>query len=97
MLTPQDLTKIRGIIRQENKGFVKRDEVREIIRQENKDLARREEVREMIKKELRPIKKDIKLIIRFFDHDISYLKQRMNRVESVMQLSPLPFRNGAEL
>lgn len=50
MLTPQDLTKIRGIIRQESKGFVKRDEVREIIRQENKDLPRREEVREMIKK-----------------------------------------------
>lgn len=114
MLTSQDFMKIRGIIRQENKGFIKRDEVREIIRQENKDLvrkdevrkiireetkdlARRDETREMIKKALRPIKKDIKLIIRFFDYDVTYLKQRMNRVESVMQLSPLPFRNGAEL
>lgn len=104
MLTPKDLTNIRGIIRQATSGLAKKSEVREIVREEVNNAIEtkvrpivKTEVSSQLKKELRPIKKDIKIIVRFFDRDITYLRQQMTRVESVLQLSPLPYRNGAEL
>lgn len=60
----------------------------------NNDLGK---IREVVKEELKPTNRKINKVqrtldatIRVFDDDITYLKRRTDRVESVLSLSPLP-------
>lgn len=47
------------------------------------------EIGKIIQKELRPIKNDIKVIIRTFDRDYVNLNKRVARVEDHLKLSPI--------
>lgn len=94
MLTKQDLTAIRGIVKEEVKTIVK-DEVKSAVQHEVKTIVR-QEVDNALRQELTPIKKDIKkiksdidIIVRSFDQDYVLLRHRVDRIEDHLQLAPL--------
>jgi len=74
MLTKDDLTAIRGIVKEEV-----RTEVVQVVKKELKPIHQK----------LNKLDKKIDLIARALDSDIVDLQKRTNRVEEHLHLSPL--------
>ena len=74
MLTKTDLSEIQKIVHSE-------------IQSETPGIVRkivREETRTIVQQELKPIKKDINLIVRTFDRDYVTLRKRVEKLEPHM-------------
>ena len=78
MLTKTDLSQIRKITRQETKA---------IVQQETKTITRKE--LKPIKTDIAKIRKDIGVIISFFDKEYLELRHRVKRIEEHLNLSPM--------
>ncbi|MCL5090635.1 MAG: hypothetical protein M1514_01350 [Patescibacteria group bacterium] len=84
MLTKQDLKAIGGLMDQG-------------VSQGNKPLAQKmdgfekrlDSLDQKFEKNLRPIKKDIEIVIGFFNSEKIHLKKRMDRIEDHLGLPPL--------
>lgn len=103
MLTKQDLSAIQKIVQTETPKIVREivktetpKIVREIIQSETPKIVRLE-ARSIIQEELKPVKeditkirKDISMIVSFFDREYVELRRRVERIEQHLQLSRLP-------
>ena len=76
MLTKNDLSQIQKIVQVETK---------KIVQVETKKIVSNE-----LQRELKKIKSDISIIVKTYDRDFVHLRRRVNRVESHLQLPPLP-------
>ncbi|OGG23635.1 hypothetical protein A3A79_00300 [Candidatus Gottesmanbacteria bacterium RIFCSPLOWO2_01_FULL_43_11b] len=83
MLTKNDLSQIQKIVQVETK---------KIVQVETKKIVSNELQRELkpVKKDIKKIKSDISIIVKTYDRDFVHLRRRVNRVESHLQLPPLP-------
>ena len=77
MLTKQDLSQIQHIIHSETRKIVQ-EETRKIVQEELKP----------VKDDITHIRKDVKLIITFFDREYLELRARVEKIEQHLNLQP---------
>ena len=86
MLTKSDLGKIQTVVR---KGV--RGEIQTVVRKEVQTVVRKEVRRETksLKADVAKIRKDIDIIITLFDREYLNLRERVQRIEEHLELTPL--------
>ena len=99
MLTKQDLSDIQKVVQTETRKVILSETpkiVRDIVQSETPKIVR-SEAHTILQQELKPIKediakirKDISVIVSFFDREYVELRRRVERIEHHLQLSRLP-------
>ena len=99
MLTKQDLSDIQKVVQTETRKVILSETpkiVRDIVQSETPKIVRYE-AHTILQQELKPIKediakirKDISVIVSFFDREYVELRRRVERIEHHLQLSRLP-------
>lgn len=74
MLTKNDLNQI---------GVVIHEEVRPIVQEEIKSAIK------PLKEDMSQIRKDMKVIVNFFDKEYLELRKRVERIEEILKISPI--------
>ena len=86
MLNKTDLQHIQKIVKTEVQ-----QETKKIVKDELKNLVTKDDLKKElypIKKDVTQIRKDIKAIIAFFDHEYLELRKRVERIEDHLNLPP---------
>ena len=91
MLTKKDLGQIGKVV-EEKTGRIVEQKVSRIVEEKTGQIIEQKVsriVEEKLTKALKPIHKQLKIIVKFFDHEVLRLRRRVTRVEDHLDLPPL--------
>ena len=87
MLTKDDLTAIRNIVRSEVKEEV--SPLKKDVTSLKNDVGTLKKDVNVLKKDVKSMKKDIETIVSFFDNETIGLSKRVDRIEKHLNMPPL--------